>query len=144
MRRDLFRGAGGFAEAAIGSEDQDLFLRLGQAPGFVFVEEPTLYAAAADGGLSRDPDRLYAGVRSLLANEAAGRYPGGRARRAEREVVLARNLRYAVSRLVGAGRTGLAYDLLRRGGAILWRAGYGRELPELALKPLRVRPGVRG
>jgi glycosyltransferase involved in cell wall biosynthesis len=122
IRRDALQAIGGFMERRVGSEDIDLFLRLGNAPGYVFVDAPPVYAyRQASGSMSRVAWQLHGGVRHLLAADRRGAY--GRSRARERSIVLARNVRFAASRLLDAGAQGKAADLLLRGLPHFRRAG---------------------
>ena len=138
IRRHALEGIGGFVEHWVGSEDIDLILRLGAAPGYVFIDAPYVYAyRQAESSMSRVPKKLHGGVRYLLAADRRGAY--GRGRRVERSIVLARNVRYGASRLLQANAHGLAADLLGRGGTHLLRAGQLSEAGLLLRRAARRR-----
>ena len=138
IRRDVLEGVGGFVEHWVGSEDIDLILRLGAAPGYVFIDAPYLYAyRQADSSMSRSPTKLHGGVRYLLAADRRGAY--GDIRRTERSIVLARNVRYGASRLLQADAPLLAADLLARGFRHLQRAGQLSEAGLLLRRAARQR-----
>lgn len=127
IRREALLACGGFGATAT-AEDHDLFLRLGIAPGFVYVRSPVMYAYRQHGGgVSRDAHLANAGIRFLMAEERAGRYPGGRARAPQRRRLLARLVRHATRRCVAEGAYREAADLYLRGFVLLGQAGYGRE-----------------
>ena len=103
VRTVTLREHGGFSTDTTTSEDHDLFLRLGEAAGFVFVESPYLYAYRTNvSSLSTDTKALYNGLRLLLGRELRGRY-GGKDRRAERAVILGRIIRYKLRRCLESG-----------------------------------------
>lgn len=94
IRRDAIVQAGGFFEHNINSEDQDLALRLGVAPGFVRICEPATVAYRQHAqALTRDLSRGIAGIKYMVAMEKAGRYPGGTGRRRERQHIITRHAR---------------------------------------------------
>jgi glycosyltransferase involved in cell wall biosynthesis len=127
IRREAYLACGG-SRGRMGAEDHDLFLRLGVAPGFLYLRAPVLYAyrQRADG-VSRDARQVHAGVRFLLAEERAGHYPGGRARARQRRYLLGRLVRFATRRLVAAGGYREALDLSLRGAPYLVGSGSWRE-----------------
>lgn len=136
IRRDAVERAGGFVEHVVGSEDMDLFLRLGTAPGYVYVDAPHVYAYRQAGdSMTRDARRLHGGVRHLLAADRRGAY--GWDRRTELSVVLARNVMFAASRLFAAGAPSGAVDLLARGMPHLRRAGQIGEAVQVGRRAAR-------
>src|SRR5205807_767116 len=67
------------------NEDIDLWLRLGTAPGFVYIEHPPSFAQRQHGGnTSGVINRSVRGLEHLWERECTGRYPGGSDRRAAR------------------------------------------------------------
>jgi hypothetical protein len=137
VRREALLDCGGFHATAT-AEDHDLFLRLGVAPGFVYVRAPAMYAYRQHGGgSSNDAPLVNAGIRFLLAEERAGRYPGGRARAPQRRRLLARLVRYATRRCVAEGAYRHAADLYVGGFAMLGQAGFGREYWRLPVRLIR-------
>ena len=102
VRADVLREHGGFSTGNTTSEDHDLFFRLGEAAGFVFVEAPYLYAYRTnDASLSTDTEALYEGLRLLLKSEGRGHY-GSKERRAERAALLRRIIRYKLRRCLAS------------------------------------------
>ncbi len=133
VRADAFRLVGGFFSEHHCAEDQDLFLRLGEAEGFVFVASPYLYAYRQHGvSISGDAERSFQGALYMLEQERSGAY-GGRKRAAERSILLARKLRYSLSRCLSSGQEAQALELYRRGWPLLVRAGYSRDALRFAL-----------
>jgi GT2 family glycosyltransferase len=137
VRRSLVEAAGGFEERLICSEDQDLFLRLGTAGRFVFVESPCLYAYRQhQGTTSRDVVALHRSLRFVLSGERRGRYPGARARRAERRIVQGGMLRFTIRRCFDARDLSRGYDLWLRGLPQLTARRGWRKTLKLFLAPL--------
>ena len=76
----LIDDVGGFAEEKFNAEDHDLVMRIGTAPGFVFVMAPEMIAYRQHPeAATRDLSKTYTGLVHLLQMERAGRYPGGAA-----------------------------------------------------------------
>ena len=137
VRRSLVLEAGGFEERLICAEDQDLFLRLGTAASFVYVEAPCLYAYRQhQGTTSRDTGALYRSLRFVLKGERRGRYPGARARRPERWFVVGGMLRFTIRRCFEARDLSRGYDLCLRGLPQLTARRGWRSTLKLLLSPL--------
>ena len=140
VRREALLAAGGFLEHHHCSEDQDLFLRLGDAPGFSFIEGPVLYGYRQHHvSKTHEPEALYQGALLVLAREREGLYPGGRSRYPERGIVLARKNRFIMSHLIAQERADLAYRVLWHSLPHLLAAGYWRDLYRLPLSALTHR-----
>ncbi len=93
-RTDVLRAVGGFAGAHVNGEDSDLLLRLGVAPGFVRILSPATVAYRThDASATADLTKTAMGIRHIVANDAGGRYPGGPARRQERDTIITRHSR---------------------------------------------------
>ena len=115
VRTEVLREHGGFSTTTTTSEDHDLFLRLGEAEGFVFVESPYLYAYRTNAiSLSSDTGALYGGLHLLLTREGEGRYAGGRARQSERAVILRRIIRYKLRRCLASEKRLQGYKIYAR------------------------------
>lgn len=94
VRRDVWERSGGFTDQRINCEDHDFVLRIGCEPGFVRIEEPVTIGYRRHGSnVTHDWEKTLTGVRYLLEQERAGRYPGGNVRRGERRRIIARHLR---------------------------------------------------
>jgi glycosyltransferase involved in cell wall biosynthesis len=94
IRADVLRAVGGFTDRHINSEDSDLWMKLGIAPGFVQISAPPVFGYRRHGNSAvLDIDRAYRGCEFLLEQESTGRYPGGNARKIERIRILASHLR---------------------------------------------------
>ncbi len=137
VSREALVVCGGFHPTAT-AEDHDLFLRLGIAPVFVYLRAPAMYAYRQHrGGVSNDAQQATTGVRFLMAEERAGRYPGGRARAPQRRRLLARLVRHATRRCVIEGAYREAADLYRHGFVLLGQTGYAREYWRLPMGLVR-------
>jgi glycosyltransferase involved in cell wall biosynthesis len=85
VRRDAFKKVGGFTERRIYAEDCDLALRFGLAEGFVQIIAPVTFGYRQHANnASKDWSMMAKGTMNLVAQERAGKYPGGRARKRER------------------------------------------------------------
>lgn len=114
ISRQEFLQCGGFAQKWMHAEDADLALRLGTAPGFVQIQEPFTFAYLQHpGSATADQTRNQLGLLHIVATEAAGRYPGGWERAAERQRIIARHLRpFALSSLRNGNRS-IAWRIFR-------------------------------
>ena len=140
VRSDVLKQSGGFLERNISSEDHDLFLRLGTAPGFAFIKAPVIYGYRQhEETKTNEVASLLEGVRFVLARDRRGEYAGGAARRAERDVVLARMFRYSVKRCFETGHQADGYRLFLKSAAYYPRADLWRELYRLPLAGLKRR-----
>ncbi|MBC6491025.1 glycosyltransferase family 2 protein [Flavihumibacter stibioxidans] len=72
----VFSQTGGFNEKEFVAEDIDLTYRIGNLPGFFFVNRPYIigYREVADS-LSRNPLRVYKGLRFVYAQVSEKKYP---------------------------------------------------------------------
>ncbi len=138
VRADVLRASGGFLEKNISSEDHDLFLRLGTAPGFAFVTAPVIYGYRQhEQTKTNEVASLLAGVDFVLTRDRRGEYAGGTARRKERDVVLARMFRYAVKRCFETGHKTDGYRLFLKSSPYYPKAGLWRDLYRLPLAGLK-------
>jgi glycosyl transferase family 2 len=125
IRRNAFEAAGGFTEEWVNGEDADLALRLGVAPGFIQITEPVTFAYREHVANARkDVRRTFEGVRSIVEAEQAGRYPGGRARSAERRRILTRHTRPVTLGCLGRGLRREAWHLYI--ATLVWNILLGR------------------
>jgi len=96
IRRDAFSAVGGFTNEWVNGEDADLALRLGDAPNFVQITAPVTFAYREHAASAiKEAKRTLAGAWAQIRAEQAGRYPGGKARAAERRRILTRHTRPA-------------------------------------------------
>ncbi|MGD9690175.1 MAG: glycosyltransferase family 2 protein [Phycisphaerales bacterium] len=115
VRADAFAGVGGFTSRRVYSEDADLYLRLGEAPGHVSILAPyTVAYRRHPGSALHDTRRVAEGIEMMLDHEAQGAYPGGEARRGKRWHILAHTARNVAANAARSGMPGLALRLYRR------------------------------
>ena len=134
LRREEFLRTGGYTDRPINSEDHDLILRMGTAPGFVQVTSPvTLGWRRHAGSATMDPARSAAGNLYLVEQERCGTYPGGAARRWERRNIVTRHVRPASLACVRGGAVADAWRLYQK--TFCWHAQLGR-LKYLAVFPV--------
>ncbi|MFN0012011.1 MAG: glycosyltransferase family 2 protein [Phycisphaerales bacterium] len=106
---EALRRVGGFPLQRMTAEDADLYLRLGIEPGFVVIRRPyTLAYRIHPGATSLDGALDEAGAHALLQRERDGLYPGGPARRWERERIISSHCRSRTMVAVRAGRLAAA------------------------------------
>ncbi|BAY07250.1 glycosyltransferase family 2 protein [Calothrix sp. NIES-2098] len=93
-RLDVLKKAGGFTDKWINSEDNDLWLRLGTAKGFIYINSPTVlgYRQQTDSAVS-NITKTYQGTYYLIQQENTGQYPGDKIRQRERINILTRHIR---------------------------------------------------
>ena len=85
VRRDAFQKVGGFSERRMYAEDCDLALRFGLVDGFVQIIAPATFGYRQHAtNASKDWAMINTGEMNLIAQERAGKYPGGPARKRER------------------------------------------------------------
>lgn len=141
IRTDVLRGVGGFRASLLCAEDQDLCLRTGVADGFVEIESPPVFFQRRDlQHLSSHVHHTVAAARTLIADERAGRYPGGGEFAAARRGMICALARRAAEMSRTAGDGAAAFDLYRRCFAWhlrqrRWRFVFG--FPLLGLRPRR-------
>jgi len=125
LRADAVRAVGGFSDAWINADDADLALRLGLASGFVHLQAPTTFAYREHAGsLKTDTDISFRSLVYLLAQEMAGAYPGGTARRRERQRILTRHIRPFTLACLRAGAIAKGWNLYRK--TFAWHLAEGR------------------
>jgi glycosyltransferase involved in cell wall biosynthesis len=141
IRKDVLLAHGGFSEREISTEDHDFWLRIGTAPGFVYLHTPPIYAYRQHPATkSHQANGLYQGMRFLFEQERRGAYAGGAARRRERHVMLGRILFYLIRRMLQAGSFGPALELYMRGLPYYLRTGERAFAQRGALLLLRKLP----
>ena len=124
MRIDALRAAGGFADEWVNAEDADAALRVGTAGPFVQVTSPPTFAWRRHGPSAMSATaKTVAGVRRLIDQERAGRYPGGPARARDRRRIIATYVRPLSLDLL-ATDPAAGWDLYRR--TLRWHVGLGR------------------
>jgi glycosyltransferase involved in cell wall biosynthesis len=138
IRRDALVNAGGFTDLRFNGMDSDLMFRIGDLPGFVQVESPVSFAYRQLENITGNIPMAYGGTRHVIEMEAAGRYPGGDALRADR-------LRHVTRRTRNATFLFLRRGEARKALAIYWqtlgwnlrmrRWGYLAAVPLMAVFP---------
>lgn len=143
LRADAVRGVGGFSDQWINSDDADLALRLGEARGFVDVQSPATFAYREHAGsLKTQSDVSFRSLAYMIAQEKAGAYPGGLARRRERREILTRHIRPFTLACLGTPAAAQGWSLYRKTFAwhlALLRLRYLCSYPALAALR-RMRP----
>ena len=125
IRREMFIGVGGFLEDRVNSEDADLALRLGVAPGFVQITSPATFAYRVHAANVKDNlGRTLAGIRCALNAEKGDRYPGGRVRARERREILTRHIRPVTLECLREGNQREAWRLYA--STFAWNLSLGR------------------
>lgn len=115
VRADVLRQVGGFAPGHVNAEDHDLWLRLGTAHGFLWIDTPVLARYrrhdASEGGLLH---LTFMGMRRLLDRERAGEYPGGLSRAKERRAIITAHVRPAALAALRDRQRLVGWELYRR------------------------------
>lgn len=135
VRRDAYSRVGGMTQAFISGEDADLTLRLGVEKGFVHVKGPPTFAYRENpvGSWVSNVPRNHAGVKLLIDEEKAGKYPGGEARKGERIKMITRHTRWGSFLCLRGGDLERAWGLYR--DTFAWHLRLGK-LKYLAGFPL--------
>ncbi len=119
IRADWLRKVGGFPDEHVNAEDSDLWLRLGEAPGFVSVLNPPLFVYRRQANSAAlNIDKNYAGTSWLLRSEQENAYPGGPQRRLQRWEVLTRHIRPLSMACLREGHPHWGWQLYR--SSFLW------------------------
>jgi glycosyltransferase involved in cell wall biosynthesis len=125
MRRDLIVGTAVFCPAIRVYEDKDLALRSGTQRGFVKIESPgTVFYRATPGSLSLNLPESKKGLRHIVREEKAERYPGGAGRARDRRRYICHTVRSLSRRLLKAGERGAAFEFYR--DSLVWHLSLGR------------------
>lgn len=120
VRRDIFEQHGGFTEKRMNCEDLDFALKVGNSGGFVEILSPPLVAWRQHAGNLTCSHRATAnGLLEIISAERKGLYPGGKARRHERQEIICRHVRTAVASLMRTRDWPLALRLFR--GTFSWQ-----------------------
>ncbi|WP_016953293.1 glycosyltransferase family A protein [Anabaena sp. PCC 7108] len=94
VRRDILQEVGGFTDKWINSEDNDLWLRLGTATGFIYINSPFVLAYRQHSNSAiAITNKTYEGTCYLIQQEKISQYPGGKIRERERLEILTRHIR---------------------------------------------------
>jgi len=145
VRADAYKRVGGMTQAFISGEDADLTLRMGVEKGFVHIKAPATFAYRENpvGSWVSNVPRNHAGVKLLIDEERAGKYPGGAARKGERIKMITRHTRWGSFLCLRGGDLGRAWGLYRdtfawhlRLGKLKYLAGF----PLMYAKTAMLRP----
>ncbi|AFY74465.1 glycosyl transferase [Synechococcus sp. PCC 7502] len=112
IRRDILEEVGGFTDQWINSEDNDLWLRLGIAKGFVYINSPAVlaYRQHPQSAIALT-EKTYDGTCYLVKQEKQDQYPGGKIREKERLQILTRHIRPVSLRCLQEGEIKNAWQL---------------------------------
>lgn len=125
VQRSAFLRVGGFTNRRLNLEDHDLVLRLGEARGFVQINEPkTLGLRRHAESETRNLHLSVEGSGYLIDRERSGVYPGGSARIRERRQIITRHLRPVILSCLNAGLVREAWQLYQ--ATLMWHIGLGR------------------
>jgi glycosyltransferase involved in cell wall biosynthesis len=110
VRRDLLTAVGGFDPGLSYFEDEDLWLKLGDVPGYVRIAEPLCWGYRSHASMSADISVRFNNIHRLLEKERQSAYPGGVGRQRERRSILAKRGRH-LARLAAA--QGMSHEAWR-------------------------------
>jgi glycosyltransferase involved in cell wall biosynthesis len=114
IRRSSFNEVGGFLTERMNAEDSDLWLRLGIEKGFVRIDEPPVFIhRMTPGSEVASGAKAIAGMKNLLLQEKAGKYPGGGGYRRNRMEILSRHLRPGCVGLIKSGSVSDAFKIYK-------------------------------
>jgi glycosyltransferase involved in cell wall biosynthesis len=119
------REVAGQSDAIVYAEDTDMFLRLGDKPGFVRIDAPLCFGYRQhDANVSTDFTRLLKGMGQLIDEEVADTYPGGPQNAKARRQAITSQVRSAAKRCLKRGMVAEGWELYRR--TAWWNAQVGR------------------
>jgi glycosyltransferase involved in cell wall biosynthesis len=118
VQTTVLRQINGFLEERMNAEDSDLWMRLGDVPGFLQILDPPVFRYhRTKESLVGCPELSQIGIERLIVRERAGEYPGGRDRMFERRRILGRHVRPHLVAALGRGELTHAWRHYR---AIFW------------------------
>lgn len=142
VNRRAFLAVGGFVEDGLNAEDHDIVLRLGDAPGFVQVLQPTTIGRRLhSGNETANLEKSIDGLLRLISKERAGDYPGGDAWKEARRTVIARHVRPVVLQALRGAQFRAAWQLYRC--TWTWNARAGRAIFIVAVPFLIIHAVLR-
>jgi glycosyltransferase involved in cell wall biosynthesis len=123
--RDILQQLGGFTDQWINSEDNDLWLRLGTAEGFVYIDSPYVlaYRQHSHSAISI-ATKTYDGTCYLIQQEKQNQYPGGKTREKQRLEILTRHIRPVSVSCLHGNEIHKGWQLYKE--TFLWHLGLGR------------------
>ncbi|WP_017292530.1 glycosyltransferase family 2 protein [Geminocystis herdmanii] len=94
IKKDTLDQVGGYCNQNINAEDSDLWLRLGNAKGFVYINSPYLFAYRRhEQSEVSNLDKSYQGKLYIINKEKTQQYSGGKERKRERLYIITRHTR---------------------------------------------------
>ena len=94
IRADILQQVKGFTNKWINGEDSDLWLKLGTAKQFVYIQSPPVFAYRQHcNSAVANSTKTYQGACYLIEQEKNNLYPGGKDRQLERLEILMRHIR---------------------------------------------------
>lgn len=125
FRTEYAKEIAGLSDKIVYAEDSDMFLRLGDKPGFIRIEKPYTFGYRQhDSNVSINFDRFLKGMNQLIDEEKSGSYPGGAGAAKARRNELTSLLRSAARRCVNRGRFSEGWNIYRR--TLAWNAQCNR------------------
>ncbi|MBD2570578.1 glycosyltransferase family 2 protein [Anabaena lutea] len=125
IRRDILQEVGSFTDKWINSEDNDLWLRLGTAKGFIYINSPSVLAYRQHSNSAiAITTKTYEGTCYLIQQEKISQYPGGKIRERERLEILTRHIRPVSLECLREGEMKKGWELYKE--TFKWHLGLGR------------------
>ncbi|HCD33827.1 MAG TPA: family 2 glycosyl transferase [Phycisphaerales bacterium] len=123
VNREVLLKSGGFNNAKVNQEDCDLWLRLGNAPGFIAIHQPICSGRRwHDQNVSHEMDKNIKGVQYLLNQAKLGAYP--KTNHKALLTILTRHIRPASLDCIKHGYRSVAWDLYKE--TFFWNLKLGR------------------
>ena len=137
------REVAGLSDEIVYAEDTDMFLRLGDKPGFVRIDAPFCFGYRQHNtNVSTDFPRLLKGMHQLIDEEIHNTYPGGEAAARARRQAITAQVRSAAKRCARRGLVADGWQLYRR--TLGWNIKVNRWDFVLSYPPMLVVSAVRG
>ncbi|WP_071191349.1 glycosyltransferase family A protein [Trichormus sp. NMC-1] len=125
IRRDILQEIGSFTDKWINSEDNDLWLRLGTATGFIYINSPSVLAYRQHSNSAiAITTKTYEGTCYLIQQEKSNQYPGGKIRERERLEILTRHIRPVSLECLREGEIKKGWELYQ--ATFSWHLWLGR------------------
>lgn len=125
LKREVVAAVNGFFAADFHAEDAELLLRLGTAPGMVWIQAPHTFAYRQHAGsIMKQTQKNHAGLNYLLGLEEAGQYPGGTLWAKARRKIITTYTRSASIGMLNEGNKSWGWELYRR--TFRWHLALGR------------------
>ena len=138
VKREILQKAGGFFIHRFTHEENDAWLRVSDAPGFVRIDRPVCCARREHAGnISAYSMKNVEGGMYLIDSEGQGKYPGGKARRKARWSLITMHIRPVSIGCLNHKESKWAWRLFRRTfgwNLALLRFRYLAAFPILAIR----------